>query len=161
MPTLTDLVAQVQPWLLALEATSVGRYVRTATFAYPIAEIVHLIGVATLFGTILWIDWNVLRPQVRWPLEQWGRAALRLTMVGFALALISGSLMFVARATEMAANPVFWLKMGLLLLAGLNAALFHQAGAWAPASLRTRSQALLSLLLWVAVLSCGRMIAYV
>ncbi len=80
----------------------------------------------------------------------------------------TGFLMFAAHATEMAANPVFRLKLILIATAGLNAAVFHKVpfksvGAWdrdraAPPAARVA--AVLSLLLWAGVISCGRLLAY-
>jgi hypothetical protein len=76
--------------------------------------------------------------------------------------------MFTAHATEWAASPVFRLKLLLIACAALNAALFHRGvfssvAAWnqntrAPAT--ARCAAVVSLLLWLGVLSCGRLLAY-
>jgi len=80
----------------------------------------------------------------------------------------TGGLMFVAHATEFAGNPAFRLKLLFLVLAGLNAAVFHlrpfrQVAGWdrgAPAPLQARLAACLSLALWTGVIACGRLLAY-
>ena len=85
-----------------------------------------------------------------------------------ALVVPSGILMFTAHATEMADNPAFRLKMVLLVAALLNAALFHRApfrsvAAWnlhRPAPRTARASAVVSLVLWVSVITCGRLLAY-
>jgi hypothetical protein len=75
--------------------------------------------------------------------------------------------LFAAEAPELAANRVFLLKLVLIVVAGLNALAFH-IGPWRvgahwrdQAPLRARLHAALSLLLWLAVIACGRLLAYV
>ena len=47
------------------------------------------------------------------------------TLLGFLLALCTGLMMFTAHAAEFLVQPVFMLKMGLVLAAGINAAVLH------------------------------------
>jgi hypothetical protein len=76
--------------------------------------------------------------------------------------------MFAAHASEMATNPAFRLKLVLIGLAGLNAAVFHRGifrsvAAWdlnTPAPAAAKVAAVLSLLLWGTVITCGRLLAY-
>jgi hypothetical protein len=76
--------------------------------------------------------------------------------------------MFIAHANEFAGNPAFRLKLLFLVLAALNAALFHlrpfrQVARWdhgARAPLAARVAACLSLVLWTGVIACGRLLAY-
>jgi hypothetical protein len=66
------------------------------------------------------------------------------------------------------ANPAFWVKLSLIALAGLNALAFHRftfrsVATWdrhVPAPAAARVSALASLALWVGVVSCGRLLAY-
>jgi len=63
---------------------------------------------------------------------------------------------------------VFALKICLILAAGTNAAVFHAAvfrgaGGWDVDAMpppAARACAALSLLLWVSVIACGRLLAY-
>jgi hypothetical protein len=88
--------------------------------------------------------------------------------VGFALTLPSGLALFAAQATELVANPAFQLKLLLLVLAGLNAWLFHRTvmpgmsaqPSESSAPPHARLLAAFSLLFWLAVIACGRLIAY-
>ena len=68
---------------------------------------------------------------------------------------------FSIRATEYAATGVFLAKMALILLAGLNFLLFMRIEARDTASPALRALAVLSILLWAAVLVCGRFIGFV
>jgi hypothetical protein len=88
--------------------------------------------------------------------------------VSVLLIVPTGGLMFVAHATEFAGNPAFRLKLLFLVLAALNAAVFHlrpfrRVAGWdrgAPAPLAARLAACLSLALWTSVIACGRLLAY-
>jgi metal-dependent amidase/aminoacylase/carboxypeptidase family protein len=94
--------------------------------------------------------------------------------VGTAKALVSlkdqwtGTLMFIAHATEFATNPAFQLKLALITAACLNAAVFHRwpfrtVSAWDVATVTptaARVAAVSSLLLWAGTISCGRLLAY-
>jgi hypothetical protein len=77
--------------------------------------------------------------------------------------------MFTAHADDFLENRVFMLKMGLIAAAGANAGLLHFGDAWrdlpqwdtdALPPVVVRVSAALSLLFWVAVIACGRMLAY-
>jgi hypothetical protein len=68
---------------------------------------------------------------------------------------------------EFLVQPAFLLKMGLILAAGVNAAALHagplQALAAAPEALppaRVRVAAAASVGLWLGVIACGRLLAY-
>ena len=69
--------------------------------------------------------------------------------------------MFVSRAGDLINNPAFVVKMCLIFAAGTNAAVLHARGAIDATTVITKVQALLSILIWVAVIACGRWIAYV
>ena len=81
-------------------------------------------------------------------------------MAGFVLAAASGSLLFISAATEVAVNPAFRLKLVLILMAGVNALVFHARGSLQRHDDIARWQAGASLLIWLAVIAAGRMIAY-
>jgi hypothetical protein len=69
--------------------------------------------------------------------------------------------MFASRATELLTNRAFTLKMVLLMLAACNAAWFHGRDSLGMLDGVARLQMVLSSLIWLAVLACGRWIAYI
>ena len=77
------------------------------------------------------------------------------------LAAMVGSLMFLARANDFISNGAFLIKMLLLFTAGTNAAILHSRGRLDSSSIATRVQALFSIVIWIAIIICGRWIAYV
>ncbi|UXH76607.1 DUF6644 family protein [Roseateles amylovorans] len=130
-------------------------------WAYPAYEVVHLIGLGALFGGLLVFELRTLgvRPEV--DPGALARLAIPTALAGFALCLISGAAMFATQPQELWINGALRVKMALILLAGLNAAWFHRRGGVRAQDRLGRAQCLLSLVLWIAVIICGRWIAYV
>lgn len=136
-------------------------FVRESPWAYPALEVVHLVGLALVFGTLWLVELRLLGRLRAFDATALARAALPWTLAGFALSVTSGLLLFASRADEFVANPAFLAKMGLILAAGVNAAVLHTQGPLDPQRGSTRVQAAVSLALWLAVIACGRWIAYV
>ena len=130
-------------------------------WAYPALEVVHIVGVALLFGSLVLFELRVWGVAASLPLRALARPALALTLAGFGLLVASGLTMFAAAPAELVANRVFVAKMGLVLVAGLNAAAFHLRGGLDRCDATARAQTVLSVGLWLAVIACGRWIAYV
>ncbi|MBL8520533.1 MAG: hypothetical protein JNK75_07650 [Betaproteobacteria bacterium] len=135
-------------------------WLKTNAVAYPLLEWVHLVAIATVFGTILIVDARILGAMRALDVRLLARNVLPWTLGGFALALLSGMTMFIARAADFISNPYFIAKLCLLFAAGANAGILHARGPLDPASAATRAQAALSLCLWMGVVFCGRWIAY-
>jgi hypothetical protein len=154
--------------LHALEGSGVGRILRESLWAYPAAETLHIVGLATLFGSVLIVDLRLLGINRGLSVSRLAWHALPWTVGAFMLVMVTGLLMFTAHASELLDNRVFMLKMGLIGASGLNAALLHtgpmsKVSAWdvnAMPPVRVRLAALLSIVLWVIVIACGRMLAY-
>jgi hypothetical protein len=129
-------------------------------WAYPALEVVHIVGIALLLGNLVALEVRVFGGAAALPPLALARLSIGLSLAGFALVAASGLLMFLSNAAELLVNPAFKLKMGLLLAAGANAAWFHARGSLARLDLAARALMLLSTLLWIAVIACGRWIAY-
>lgn len=87
---------------------------------------------------------------------------------GFSMQVISGLLLFATKAEELYKSPTFRMKMGLIVLSGLNALLFYRfpyrtRDSWDTAPkppLSARVMGCVSILLWLGVVTAGRWIAY-
>lgn len=155
-------------WVAAVEGSGLAEWLRSEVRALPAVNALHVIGVGLLFGTILLVDLRLLG--VAGGARSFRRTAhelLPLTWIGFALALLTGAMMFAANAATYVGNTAFLTKMGLLLLAGLNMAVFELATArgaeaWdtgrVPAAGRVAGG--LSVLLWLSVIFFGRWIGF-
>ena len=161
MPGAADLLG----WL---EATQLAAAMRHSVWLYPIVEIVHIVGFAILVGAVAMFDLRVLGFARALPVKALGRHLLPWAMASLALIVPAGLMMFSTNPHEFAANRVFQLKLALIVAAGLNAVLFH-AGSYraavlwnegAPAPLMAKAHACASLLIWIAVIACGRLLAY-
>ena len=129
-------------------------------WAYPTLEVLHIVGIALLLGSLVVVELRVwgLAPEL--PAQALARLGLSVSVAGFGLIAFSGLGMFAAHPGEMLANRSFVIKMGLVMFAGLNAAMFHARGSLLKADGTARAQTVLSMGLWLAVIICGRWIAY-
>ena len=150
---------------LALNNWPFAVWLRSAPLVYPTLEALHILAIAITFGSLWIVDLRLMGVRLfglgSLEVRALAAATLPWTLLGFTLAAMVGSLMFLARASDLIGNSAFLLKMLLLFTAGTNAAILHSRGALNPASLVTRFQALFSLLLWISIIVCGRWIAYV
>lgn len=157
--------AEVSAWL---EGTAVATAVREGLWLYPAVETVHILSVATLFGSILLLDARLLGASPRLPLDVLARHALRPVYFALPALVVTGALMFSADASALVGNAAFRAKMVLVPLALLNALalelgwlrlLRRQPARQIPAAAKVFAAA--SLALWIGVIICGRLIAYV
>ncbi len=135
-------------------------WITTHPWAYPLLEVVHILGIALLLGSLVMLELRVWGWGLELPLRALARLALRVTLLGFALAATSGALMLASQWSELLGNRALITKMVLLGLAGMNAIAFHARGGLDKADRFARLQTALSLGLWVLVVVCGRFIAY-
>jgi len=135
-------------------------WVTGVPFVYPALEAVHIVGIGLLLGSLVVFELRVWGLGRAIELRALARLALPTAVGGFALVVCSGAIMFFSQFDEMLGNGAFLLKMGLVALAGLNAIGFHLRGGLAADDRIARAQTALSLGLWIAVIVCGRWIAY-
>lgn len=149
-----------------LAASPLAEGLRGHAWLYPLVETVHILGFVLLVGAVLVFDLRVLGFGAALPLRALARHTLPWSVGSLLLVLPSGLLLFATHAPDFLANRAFLLKLALLAAAGLNALAFH-LGPWrtapdsGPVPVRARLQAGVSILLWIAVIACGRMLAYV
>jgi hypothetical protein len=152
----------------AIEASPLGQAMRQWLWVYPAVETVHIVGIAVLVGSIAILDLRLLGFSRSLSVRNLSAHVLPWSIASFLLIVPSGLAMFVAHAGDLMGNPVFAVKICLILLAGANAGIFHagifrSAGRWdvdAMPPLAARAAAAASLLLWIAVIACGRLLAY-
>ena len=151
-----------------IEALPLARMMRESLWAYPIVETIHIVGFAILVGSVVMFDLRVLGLSKQVSVRALARHLLPWSWASLALIVPTGFLMFLAHASDFLANGTFQLKMALLMAAGINTILFHtlpyqSVDAWdtgVAAPLAARASVLASIVLWVAIISCGRLLAY-
>jgi len=159
----------LHPLWQALENSGLGQYIASSEIAFPMLETLHVIAIATVVGTIAIMDLRLLGlTSRRWTMTSVSQDTLRLTWIAFGIAVLTGGLLFISKATTYMVNPYFLWKMVLIAAAGLNMAIFHlgawrtvggwETGAYIPTA--TKVSAGLSLGFWIAVVFCGRVIGF-
>ena len=143
--------------------------IRENEYLFPLIESVHVLAVCLVVGSILAVDLRLLgAAYTRQPVSRVTKGILPLTWCAFCVAIASGSLLFISNATKYLANGYFDTKILLIGAAGLNMAVFHLIGAkdlprWESAAvppLAARLAGGLSIMLWIAVIVCGRWIGF-
>ncbi len=132
----------------------------THPWAYPALEALHILGIALLVGNLVLLELRVFGLGAALPAKPLARLSLSLAVTGFCLAAATGLLMFATQAGELLANRAFTLKMLLLFAAGCNAAAFHARRSLERLDAAARVLMLVSTAIWLAVIACGRAIAY-
>jgi hypothetical protein len=155
--------------LESVQDTAVATAIREGDSLFPWIECVHVLALTLVIGSIAIVDLRLLgiRSRDRAVLETTADV-LPITWTAFAIALISGGLMFASNAITYAHNAFFQVKMSLLVVAGLNMLGYHlvvgrDASAWRNAAttpLKARVVGGASLALWIAIAACGRWIGF-
>ena len=152
-----------------LEASALGTFIAGSEWAFPTIETIHVIAIVTVVGSIAVMDLRLLGVTSRdYAVTALSRDTLPFTWGAFVLAAITGSLLFVSKATSYVINPYFQLKMIFLFLAGLNMAIFHlitwkTVREWDVHPILPRGAkiaATLSLIFWITVVFFGRVIGF-
>ncbi len=144
----------------ALYHSGLAEWLRDARWGYALVNASHIFGIALLIGAIVPLNLRLLGCWRSMPLEALARVLVPVATTGLALAVATGSMLFVSRAPEYAALGLFRIKMALLFAAVLHA-LWIRLGGWRRSFDQLRAIGLFSLLVWPAVLLCGRLLAFV
>ena len=159
-PTVAEL-------LQGLENASLPAAIRESAWLYPALEIVHIVGIVLLVGAAFLFDLRLLGLSPKIPVPDLADHVLPWSRRGLYLIIPSGILLFSTNAVALAADPVFHLKLILLLVGILNAGLFHlfifpSVSGWQHKGIpqAAKAGATCSILVWLMVIACGRLLAY-
>ena len=133
---------------------------KSHVWAYPALEVVHIVAIGLILGNLVLLELRVFGMGAALPVRALARLSLGLAATGFCLAATSGLLMFATQPEELLANRVFTLKMLILLVAACNAGLFHARDSLSKMDTLARVYMVISTVLWLSVVICGRWIAY-
>ena len=151
---------------LFLRADGVAAVMRMH-WSWPAAESLHFIGLTLLFGSIAVWDLRLMGMVSRIPIAAFHRL-VPFAMLGFAINAASGSLFLMTEPNQYFFNPAFHLKMMFIALAGLNVLVFYltifrrvrDLGPGAATPPAARIIGAVSLLSWIGVIVCGRMLTF-
>lgn len=109
----------------AIEASLIGGFARGSAWAYPAANLIHLLGLVLLLGGIGVVDLRIIGFFRMLPLDAVMRALTPIAIGGLAMLALSGPILFAADAAALARSDIFARKPALIGIALLNAAGFH------------------------------------
>jgi uncharacterized protein DUF6644 len=151
-----------------LETSSLGTTIAQSAWIFPALESIHMFGIVSVVGATSILDLRLMGISYRNDsVSSLVRGTLGWALYGFALMLVTGALMFVSEATRSYTNTGFRWKMLLLLLAGVNALLFHvgayrSVNRWEQGAtpFAAKFAGGFSILLWFGIVAMGRWIAF-
>ncbi|WP_432711589.1 DUF6644 family protein [Pedobacter sp.] len=158
----------INPWLAWLEDSAWAHAIRQSLWLYPALEIIHIMGIVLLVGAAFLFDLRLLGYNKNLALAELATYLLPISRKGLFLIIPSGILLFITNAKSLGIDPTFWLKMLLLLIAALNVWVFHRFIYTLPLAFSfpdqipfvARLSAVISIVSWMAIIACGRLLAY-
>jgi hypothetical protein len=156
--------------LASLEGSALAAGLRSSKWIYPLVNAGHIVGIALLFGSIAAFDLRLMGAWHRVPLDALARVLVPVAGAGLMVTAVCGTLLFIVKATQYAASPLFQAKMIMLVIGLTNVLAYHfisrrlgwtSAGAVLvrPVPLQ-RLLGAVSLSVWLSVLVLGRLVGY-
>lgn len=152
-----------------IESSFLGNAIRdSGVWTYGVINLLHILGVATLFGSILILDLRLLGWRRSASLAAISSITVPVSKVGFFLAVVSGVCLLATNATEYVDNPFLLIKFVAIGLGLVNVLALSRLTAWKMRNAREteagdRQLAVMggvSLTCWMTAVSAGRMIGY-
>ena len=162
MQSITGFLEWLQGWPLAV-------FIHKKPWAFTTIEVVHVFAISLVIGTIMIVDLRLLGiASTKRPFAELSRQVLPFTWAAFVVAVIAGLLLFISRAADYFGSPVYWVKMLLIVLAGINMMIFEfitvrdvqkwNINSTPPPPARLAGG--ISITCWVLVAVLGRLIAF-
>ena len=143
--------------------------IRESQYFSPYLTVSHVVVMALVAGLVLMMDLRLMGlANMRTPFSELQRRLFPWQMFGMALAGITGLTLAYSDPMRFYSNIFFWLKMLMLVLAGLNAMAFHYTTYYSVAEwdaspsppMSARMSGGISVVLWSLVIVAGRLIPY-
>lgn len=155
-------------FLGSLEASALGTWLRESPslWSFPTVLTMHTFGLALIAGCSIVVDLRILGMAASIPLRPL-KKLFSVMWLGLTLNATSGLLLFIKSATAVGISGLFWTKLALIALAVVMVARIKKTmfsssrDELLPISGHERTMALISILLWTAAITAGRLMAYV
>ena len=148
--------------------TALALSIRDSPWLFPIIETAHIIGFIVLVGSAFLFDLRMLGVAKKIPVIDVANYVLPWSRRSLIIVVPTGFLLFMSEAEALSHSSVFGLKLLLILGAFTNAGIFHlvtfrSVHQWSASETPpgAKAAAIASIVLWISVISCGRLIAYV
>jgi hypothetical protein len=160
-------VADLLVWL---EGSALGHAMRNAgVWTYGIVNLTHILGVSSLFGSVLVLDLRLIGLWRRVPLGAIARPTVPIATAGFIVAATSGVCLITTNGSEYVGNPFLLIKFPAIFLGVVNVAILSRLPAWKARETREVTESeqrvlsvfgAISLLSWLTAIGAGRLIGY-
>jgi hypothetical protein len=156
----------IEEFSAGLAQTGISRTIQETSWIIPGVQTVHILAIAVVMSSIAMIDARLLGfGAMTRPVSAIAQRYLPWLWSGVLTLFASGSVLIIGEPKRELLSEVFWIKMSLLVCAVLLTAVFQRplgqhAQYWEHRKLAGRLLGSISLLLWVSILSAGRLIAY-
>lgn len=156
-------------WCLWLEHTTLATAISESVWLFPVIEGSHILALPLSVGMIVLFDLRLLGLAFRsGPASNMMGDVVRWSKFGFVVMFMTGGLLFMTQASKAYGNVFFRTKLLLLVILGINAALYQtvfyprmvQWDSVGKTPLAARVCGALSLVGWIGVIVCGRTMAY-
>ncbi len=159
----------IRHWGDLISATSLSQWLQNHLWVIPTSQSIHIVTISIVVGCGVMISLRLLG------FSTGGRSISSLVgtlvpwmYIGLLGALVTGITQTVAEPVREFVTPAFWWKMLMIVAVVILTQWFagsvrRDAAKWDTAASRPftgRAFALVSLALWVAIVYCGRFIAY-
>lgn len=178
MPSIGDTLFHFTEWLRTTQIvelaiwtsnTKLSVWIGTHFWAIPILQVVHILAIAMAFGSVLMINMRILGLSggTR-TMTQMARRFIPWIWWSLLVLVVTGVFMTIGDPQRVLINPVFWIKMGLLVVMILVSLAFQTTVTRNTATWEMTHQGRASvrlgaigiIILWCAIMICGRWIAY-
>jgi hypothetical protein len=152
-----------------LAATPLSKALSDQSWVVPTSQSIHILAVSTVFASALMINLRLLGVGARWrSVSQLSDTLIPWMWCGLVVLLLTGSIQTLAEPVRQFVTPVFWAKMTMIVIVTVMTILFvralrRNAPLWDDVSSRppqAKIFAVVSTLMWLAIIVCGRFIAY-
>lgn len=141
--------------------------VMNSRWGWPIAEVIHFFGLCLLFGTVGMFDLRMMGVARGVTMKELHRL-VPLGVAGYILCVVTGFCFIVSAPGQYVYNPAVQTKLSLMMIAGVNMAVFYATTASAVSAvgpddlppLRARVIGFVSLACWTGVIVCGRLVTF-
>jgi hypothetical protein len=164
-----DLTGDITTLLRTLQESELSMFIQQSPYAFPSVETLHVIALTLVIGSIWLVDLRLLGlAATERPVTEVCARILPLTWGAFVAATIAGLLLFITQAIDYYENTSFRIKVLMMALAGLNMLhfqhlIYRDVADWNRGPripIMAKAAAALSLMIWIAVMFCGRLVAF-
>ena len=158
-----------RPFADWLAATPVSKTLADQPWVVPTSQSIHILAISVVFASAIMINLRLLGVGARGrSVSQLSHTLLPWMWGALIVLLLTGILQTLVEPVRQFVTPAFWAKMTLIVLVATMTALYgravhRNAARWDLASTRPwqgKLFAVLSTLMWLAIIVCGRFIAY-